>query len=119
MNTKELDTWEYARKNAKPQSPIIWVQDGNLIIHRGRSYSMRRLIEGKPVVVHLEHGSVFSDFEKEKDLAVAERDALIMALRLHGEGEATFSPEMQAVMARWRPKCRHAISRGDVLNDIK
>ena len=32
-------------------------------------------------------------------------DALIMALRLLGEDENSFSPETREVMNRWRPKC--------------
>jgi hypothetical protein len=31
-----------------------------------------------------------------------ERDALVMALRLMGEKESTFSPECYEVMTRWR-----------------
>lgn len=33
-----------------------------------------------------------------------EKDAMIMALRLLGEDEETFSPECYEVIKRWRPK---------------
>ena len=42
-------------------------------------------------------------------------DCKIMALRLMGESDDTFSPECYEVMARWRPVCE-ALLREEVLH---
>ncbi len=40
-----------------------------------------------------------------EEIETLKTDALIMALRLLGEDENSFSPETREVMNRWRPKC--------------
>ena len=40
--------------------------------------------------------------EYDKYVESIKKDALVMALRLLGEDENTFSPECQEVMSRWR-----------------
>ena len=44
--------------------------------------------------------SVKEDYMDEEQIR---KDAMIMALRLLGEDEGTFSPECREVMDRWRP----------------
>ena len=48
---------------------------------------------------------------------LAEKDALIMALRLLGEDESTYSPETYEVMSRWRPKALEVLNHPNAYFD--
>ncbi len=74
-------------------------------------------IRNKLTIIKFELEAKIKELEKRIESAEATRDdalayakgyksdALIMALRLLGEDENSFSPETREVMNRWRPKC--------------
>jgi len=45
------------------------------------------------------------------------KDALVMALRLLGENEDTFSPECREAMSRWRPIAMRVLSSASQQED--
>jgi hypothetical protein len=51
--------------------------------------------------------------ELEREIKQLRKDALIMVLRLLGEDEETFSPEVKIVMDRWRPIARAALQQAN------
>jgi hypothetical protein len=53
---------------------------------------------------------------REQGSSELQNDAMIMALRLLGEDESTFSPESIQVMKRWRPKALEFIEKSRKIN---
>jgi hypothetical protein len=91
-----------------PECAKIWWKDKEPIIEFPSP--------GKFVPETITHSGRFEDKimeELEREIKQLRKDALIMALRLLGEDEETFSPEVKIVMDRWRPIARAALQQAN------